>query len=99
VVAERRQPSAAHRWADPASAGEDYDRVNLLFPPRTAHSTLAQREAARSALLASATAAAEAVSEVCGARGPAREVWTTAANLAFTLSLVADDSDNGADAP
>jgi hypothetical protein len=75
---------------------EDYDRVNLFFPPGETQSTLAQREAARGALLASATAAAEAVSAVCGGHGATREVWMTAANLAFTLSLVADNSNDGA---
>lgn len=67
---------------------EDYDRVNRLFPPGETHSTLAQREAARSALLASATATTEAVSEVCGARGVAAQLWTTSANLAYALSLI-----------
>jgi len=78
---------------------EDYNRVNQLFPPGEIQSTLAQREAARAALLASAKTAAETMSAVCGGHGATREVWMTAANLAFTLSLVADDSNDGACAP
>lgn len=60
---------------------EDYDRVNRLFPPGVTHSTAAGRMAARRALLASATASADAVLLVCESGGACRQLWTTAAQL------------------